>query len=209
MRRMNQLVLAALLLVAGDARAEDEMSRFKTNVELAGWALPTLTLHTALHEHSHALAAKLIGAEHVQIRWMPGKGALGVTGWKKRGRTDGDVVKVAAAPVLTNLVVLGVFGVLDQLGAPSNEHARAPLLAMAGWAWGDLASQLLPFAGNDVEKAYRFLHVASWQRFALRALHLGVVVAGYYVLRRGYDSIADEQPAEPSRKVVAPLTFRF
>ncbi len=185
------------------------MSRFKTNVELAGWALPTLTLHVVLHEHSHALAAKLVGAEHVQIRWMPGKGVLGVTGWKKRGRTDADVVKVAAAPVLTNLVVLGAFGVLDQLGAPSNEHARVPLLAMAGWAWSDLASLLLPFAGNDVEKAYRYLPLAGWQRLGLRALHLGVVVAGYYVLRRGYDRIADEQPPEPSRKFVAPLTFRF
>lgn len=41
-------ILASQMLVVSAARAEEEMSNFKANVEGAGWLLPTLTLHVVL-----------------------------------------------------------------------------------------------------------------------------------------------------------------
>lgn len=121
----RRLVLAVVLLVAGDARAEDEMSAFKANVEAAGWLLPTLTLHTVLHEGSHALAARSIGAQAVQIHWLPGNWALGVTGWMKRGRSEREVAFVAVAPAITNLVVLSAITILS-------ERSASPRTSMPG-----------------------------------------------------------------------------
>lgn len=179
------------------------MDAFKAKVETLGWAFPMLTLHIVIHENAHAFAARAIGADLVQIHYLPGNGALGSTVWRLRHRTDGDFVIPSVAPQLVNLVTLSAYAVLYELGVPSNEHVRLPLTVYAFCAWSDLATQLLPLRRNDMTKVYRFL--GAGKALPLRVLHAGVAVLGYYYLTRGYDSIIDE----PMAAAVPRIGFAF
>jgi hypothetical protein len=134
---------------------------------------------------------------------LPGHGALGVTAWVKRDKTDADIVLVSVAPQLVNLVTLTACFTLSELGVPSNEHARLPLTVFAAFAWSDLAAQLLPLPQNDMTSVYRIL--GPRKALPLRLLHAGVAVLGYYYLTRGYDSIVDE----PMAAAVPGIGFAF
>jgi hypothetical protein len=224
------------------ARAEDELSTFKANVEGAGWLFPTFTLQTVLHEGSHALAARLIGAEDVQITWLiiDGWTTGAKTRWSKQSNLKLRIKKsdaesyaafkrraalereawlrhvareeafVSLAPQITNLATLTTYTLLQELGVPSNEQLRLPLLVMAFWAWADLAAQLLPIDRQDVEKTYGRLRLTSWQRIPFRVVHLGLVVLGGYYLSRGYNSIFDDRNSGAATpKMVVPLSISF
>ncbi len=210
-------LLSTTIFPLSAAHAEDELSNFKARVEGAGWLFPTLTLHVVLHEGSHALGAKMMGADYVQITWLPKPGrkerccALGTTGWVKRGgTTEGERAFVGFAPVITNVATVAAYALLFEFGVPSNEHVRLPLTEVAAWAWADFALELVPYASTHVENVYKYYGLNSWQRIPFRMVHLGLVVLGYHYLRRGQNSIFDHpDDGAVTRETMIPFAMKF
>jgi hypothetical protein len=192
--------LIALLATAAPARADEPST---TNLVLAGsaMALPTYALGVAWHEGSHALWAKLCGAEILELRLYPsmykGHFYFGLTKWRGE-MTRGERAWTLLAPKLTNLVLLGTYTTLLFTDAlPDNEYGQLALAVVATGAWVDFSKDIVSFnPTNDTIKVHAlFGRTREAQRWPYRLAHLVVSAGAAFILHEGYARVFDRPPA--------------
>ena len=179
---------------------------------LTGFLLapPTYFLGVTLHEGSHALAAKLVGADLVSMSILPGRdqrtGAFhfGLTRVAKlHGR--GNQAFFYVAPKITDSVLLAGFGALVLTdGWPRNRYGQLVLTVVASGLWIDFAKDVLTFSKfNDVTKLGNLYCVnTEWRRLPARLLY-GAVAAGFgYLVYRGIERTFDASAASATSTTV-------
>jgi hypothetical protein len=214
-RGLAAVVLAPALAVGlapGRAHAEDELTGPMAAVGILGWSVPSCLAYMVLHEGSHALAGKAVGAEVASIRLRPGSedGVTFLAATRLEGEmTDAEAAFVTIAPILTDLTLLLAYGLLYELDAlPANEHVRLPLVMLAMWPFSDLTANLIPapIGATEVEELYDHWELGTWGRLPLRLLHAGLIAVSGYYLMRGLDGIGDRDDA-PDAGAMAGFTF--
>lgn len=210
--RARALAIAAVLLALGGtaapARAEP------SDRELFFWGLagapPTYLLGVTLHEGSHALAAKLVGAEVMEVHLFPPgrdpKSGKFRFGWVyARGlRTRGERAFFYLAPKLTDAALLGGFAGLVFTDAwPDNRYGALALTVLATGLWIDFSKDLVLFSRhNDVVKAFRLWCMTGWRQIPARLVYAGAVAGLGFVVARGLQrTFDDDAPAQAPRIV--------
>lgn len=208
----SRLVRAGLVilitLIASHARAEpSDRTVFYTGLALAP---PTYLVGVALHEGSHALAAKLVGASVTEMHlFPPGRDPRGNFrfGWTYvRGlKTKGDRVFFYIAPKLTDVLLLGGFAALVLTDAwPENRYGQVALTAFATGLWVDYAKDLFAFRKtNDVPKVLDLWCMRGWKQLPARLVYAATIVGLGFVVARGYERTFDE--TDPAAARIAPL----
>ncbi|MCW5808913.1 MAG: M50 family metallopeptidase [Deltaproteobacteria bacterium] len=193
------LVLTTLIVVtatsatfAPPARAEPS----DRTLVLAGLAMapPTYLLGVALHEGSHALAAKLAGADVLDIHlFPPGRDPKSKTfrfGWTYvRGlKSKSDRRFFYIAPKITDTLLLGGFAALVFTNAwPSNDYAQLALTVFGTGLWVDYAKDVIAFKKtNDVVRVFDLWCMRGWKQVAPRLLYAATAVGWGLVVARGY-----------------------
>lgn len=184
--------LAIVLMLASAAHAEPS-DRAVVGVGL-GLAIPDYLLGVTLHEGSHALAAKLVGASVDELHLFP-PGRDPHTGTFRFGWTyvhglesRGDKVFFYAAPKLTDLAMLGGFAALVFTGAwPRNRYGEVALTVLATGFWVDFSKDVVLFAKtNDVVKVLDLWCMTGWRQVPARLVYAAVVVGLGVVVAHGY-----------------------
>jgi hypothetical protein len=185
----------ALLLVATPAAAQPS----DRSLLIAGAAMapPTYVLFVGLHEGTHAVWARALGAEDVQLHMLPtmrgGHFYFGFTEWRGE-MPPGKLTAVLTAPKLTDAVLFGAYGIALGAGAlPERSYGTLALTVLATGAWVDFSMDILAFTmANDMMRVYA-LHgrTTEWQRLPCRLVHAVFSAAGAYVLYLGYRRVFD------------------
>ncbi len=173
---------------------------------------PTYFIGVTLHEGSHALAAKLVGADLVSLSILPGRdkrtgafhfGLTRVT--KLHGR--GNQAFFLVAPKITDSVLLAGFGALVLTdGWPRNRYGQLVLTVAATGLWIDFAKDVLTFSKfNDVTKLGNLYCVnTEWRRLPARLIY-GALAAGFgYLVYRGFDRTFDAVGTSTARYAEPP-----
>jgi hypothetical protein len=207
------LVLVTLIALSAHARAEPSD---RTLVLVgSGMAVPTYLLGVALHEGSHALAAKMVGAEVLNIHlFPPGRDPKSKTfrfGWTYvRGlKTKGDREFFYIAPKITDTLLLGGFAALVFTGAwPTNEYAQLALTVFGTGLWVDYSKDLIAFKKtNDVVKVFDLWCMKGWKQLPARLVYAATVVGWGLVVARGYRRLFDDN--FDTTRIVPMLSARF
>ena len=201
MRRAPAAVLLVLTLgFAPDARADDG-DRDSGKLVLAGaaMAVPTYLLGVIWHEGTHALVARSLGAEVLELRLYPsvyrGHFYFGLTRWTS-DLTCPEKAFTWIAPKLTDVLILGTYGLLLATDAlPENDYGEMAFAVVATGAWVDLAKDVFTVnPGNDLMRVHALYgNTTEWQRLPWRLLQAGVSAAGAYLLVRGYQDIFEDE----------------
>lgn len=211
-RALRALALcAALCGVAASARAEP------TDRDLVwvgvGLALPTYALGVTLHEGSHAVAAKLVGAEVLSMSVLPGRDArtgafhFGLTRVRGLG-SRGNKLFFYLAPKLTNTALLAGYGGLVMTDAwPENRYGQLALTVLATGLWVDFAKDVLSFSPhNDIVKSMQLGGLDSeWSRLPVRLGYATVAVTWAYFVVRGYQRTFDAPAAATAAPRMLPV----
>ena len=211
-------LVVGCLLIAGTARADPS----DRTLVLTGLAMapPTYLLGVSLHEGSHALAAKLVGASvEVLHLFPPGRDPSTNTfrfGWTYvRGlESRGDKVVFYIAPKLTDAALIGGFAALVFTDAwPHNRYGQLALTVLAtGW-WVDFSKDVVLFSTtNDVVKVFDLWCMTGWRQLPARLVYAGAVVGLGLVVARGYErtferSASAAAAAQPPMLPVIATTF--
>jgi hypothetical protein len=199
MRRI--LPILACSLAAPGAAAEPSNERLVyTGLALAP---PTYLAGVALHEGSHALAAKLVGAEVLDVHLFPPgrdpKAKKFRFGWTYvRGlRGKGERIFFYAAPKLANAALLGGFAALVLTDAwPDNRYGQLALAVLATGLWIDFAKDLVLFSKhNDVVKAFHLWCMKGWRQVPARLVYAGAVAGLGLVAGRALQRTFEDAPA--------------
>jgi hypothetical protein len=212
-RGVRRLVLLAIL-VAAPARA-DPSDATLVYVGL-GLAAPTYVLGVSMHEGSHALAAKLVGASVDELHlFPPGIDPHAHTfrfGWTYvRGlESTGDKVFFYIAPKLTDLAMLGGFAALVYTDAwPRNRYGSLALTVLGTGFWVDFSKDVILFSKtNDVVKIFDLWCMTGWRQLPARLIYAGAAVGLGVVVAHGYRRTF-ERDAAPSALVVPMLVTSF
>jgi peptidase M50B-like protein len=207
-------VLLALVLVCGTAHADPSNER----LVLVGLALAPADylIGVSMHEGSHALAAKLVGAEVDELHlFPPGIDPHTKTfrfGWTYvRGlRTRNDRVLFYIAPKITDAVLIGGFAALVFTGAwPTNKYAQLGLTVAGTGLWVDFAKDVVLFSPhNDVTKVFDNWCMTGWRQIPARVVYAALDVGFAYVVYRGFKRTFDE-PTSATPLVVPLLSTAF
>lgn len=203
-------LVAAVALAGGPAPARAEPS----DRELFAWGLamvpPTYLLGVSLHEGSHALAGKLLGAEIVDVHLFPprreprsGKFRFGWV-YARGLRTRGDRIAFYLAPKVTDALLLGGFAALVFTDAwPEDPYGRLALTVVATGLWVDFAKDLVVFSRhNDVVKALHLWCMKGWKQLPARLVYAGAVAGLGLVVARGFQrTFGDDDPAATPRVI--------
>ena len=199
------LILVALCTVA---RAQPDDS----TLVYAGLAMAPVdyVAGTALHEGSHALAAKLVGADVDELHvFPPGTDPHAKVfrfGWTYvHGlHTKADRVTFLIAPKITDALLLGGFAALVFTSAwPANKYGQLALTVVATGLWIDFAKDVVLFAPqNDVSKIFDLWCIKGWRQIPARLIYAAMDVGFGYVVTRGYERLFDRN--DPP--VIVPLT---
>lgn len=190
--------LVALALVAGTAHAQPDNS---TLVYVGiGMAPVDYLAGTALHEGSHALAAKLAGAEVDELHVFP----PGIDphanvfrfGWTYvHGlHSTADRVTFLIAPKLVDVALLGGFAALVFTSAwPDNKYGQLTLTVIGTGLWIDFAKDVVLLRPqNDVSQIFRLWGIEGWQRqLPARLLYAAIDLGLGYIVFRGYERLFD------------------
>jgi hypothetical protein len=206
------VVTIAVALCATPAAAEPS----DTDLVLAGLAMtpPTYFLGVVSHEGSHAIAAKLVGAEVVSISFLPGRdpatGAFHFGLTRVRGlRGRGEKVFFFLAPKIVDAALLGGFGALVLTDAwPENRYGQLALTVLATGFWVDFSKDVLAFRkANDVVKVFDLWCLNTPGRQVAARLVYASAIAGFgYLVYRGYDRTFGFSEDDPSaRTMMLPL----
>jgi hypothetical protein len=164
-------------------------------------APPTYLAGVTLHEGSHAVAAKLMGADVTEIRLFP-PGVDPKTdkfrfGWvyAQGLRTKGEKIFFYLAPKITDSLLLGGFAALILTNTwPENRYAQLALTVGATGLWVDFSKDVVLFSKhNDVVKAFRMWCMTGIKQLPARLVYGALVVASGYTVARGYQKTFDEQ----------------
>jgi hypothetical protein len=191
--------LIVLLLLTRVAAAEPD----NQDLVLVGLAMapPTYLVGVTLHEGSHALAAKLVGAEVTEVRLFPPgrdpkvhKFRFGWT-YVQGLRTRSEKIFFYLAPKITDSVLLGGFAALILTNTwPDNRYAQLALTVGATGLWVDFSKDVVLFSQhNDVVKAFRLWCMTGIKQLPARLVYGALVVASGYTVARGYQKTFGEQ----------------
>ena len=207
------VVLASL---AGGARAEPSD---RTLIYLGlGLTPPMYLLGVGIHEGSHAIGAKLVGASVDSIHLFPpgrdprsGRFRFGWT-YVHGLQTKGDRILFYLAPKITDALLLGGFAGLVLTDAwPSNRYGQLALTVLATGLWVDFAKDVVLFhGGNDVVRAFNLWCMTGWKQLPARLVYAAANVGfGYLVYRSFVRTFEDPAPATAVPLVLPLLTTAF
>lgn len=173
----------------------------------AAMAVPTYFAGVAIHEGSHALVAKLSGAEILKFKVLPSRepttGAFYFGYVSYRGKLSrGQKISFFTAPKFVDLTLLGTYAALVFTNTiPENRYGRMAMAVFATGAWVDFSKDLFTTSPNsDLIKTYNLLYLnTEWKRLPLRALQAGLSAAAAYVLFRGFDGVFERNDRERAR----------
>ncbi|HEY4056560.1 MAG TPA: hypothetical protein VGM39_08115 [Kofleriaceae bacterium] len=209
--RAALVVLAAL---ATTAHAEPSDKRlFWTGVALAP---PTYMIGVTLHEGSHALMGKILGAEITEMHLFPPGVDPHVDkfrfGWVyARGlTTTADRQWFLIAPKITDTALLGGFAALAFTDAwPTNRYGRLALTVFATGLWIDFSKDVLAFSKqNDVVKVFHNWCFTGWRQIPARAVYTVAIVGLGYVVWHGYTRTfhtLEDDPGTTARTISLPV----
>ena len=176
-----------------------------------GMAVPTYFIGVAAHEGSHALAAKLAGAEVTELHLLPGvrHGHFYFGYVRTSGVTsDGTRAFFLIVPKLVDVAVLGSYSALVLTDhTPDNHYARLAVAVLATGFWVDFSKDLPAFwSHSDVVKLYNLAGATTeLRRLPLRLVHLGMSAAAGAVLWIGYRDVFDEDSEPADSAFLLPL----
>jgi len=212
------LAIALVALTAaslpGSARANEPSDRALFGAGLA-MALPTYAIGVSVHEGSHALAAKMVGATVTDVNLLPhvyrGKfyfGRVMVVGLRTRAQRTFFLM----APKLTDSILLGGYSLALGLDAlPDNRYGLLALTVLATGFWVDFTRDVFAFWDhNDTVKVYNSYGLDNeWKRLPARLVHAGISVAAAFVIAEGYRRVfeGNEASAATPAALAAPSTF--
>jgi len=193
-----KLALVLVLLAAPAPAAAEPSDR---DVFLVGLALapPTYLVGVTLHEGSHALGAKLVGATVDELHVFPpgrdpkvDKFRFGWT-YVHGLRSKNAKALFYAAPKITDALLLGGFAGLVFTDAwPRNRYGQVALTVFATGLWVDFAKDLILFSNtNDVPKILNLWCMTGWRQVPARLVYAGAVVGLGLVVARGYQRTFD------------------
>ena len=211
---MRVVVIALVLAVAIPARAEPS----DRAVVITGLALAPADylLGVTIHEGSHALMAKLVGAEVTKVHLFP-PGIDPVVhkfrfGWTYvRGRmTKPERILFYIAPKITDGLLLGGFAALVFTDAwPSNRYAEVALTVFGTGLWVDFAKDVVLFnKHNDVSKVFHQWCMYGWKQLPARLVYGGLAVGAGLIVAHAYVRTFDD-PAVAAARIVPVLGTRF
>jgi Peptidase M50B-like len=219
MKQRATLGIAVILsLLATAHRAAAEPSDRRLVWVGIGLALPTYAIGVTLHEGSHALAARMMGAEVLSINLLPGRdpatgafhfGLTRVRGLESRGAKAFFLL----APKVTDSVLLAGFAALVFSDAwPSHRYGELALTVLATGTWVDFSKDVLSFSPfNDVVKVMKLAGLHSeWQRLPVRLGYATVAVVAAAAVARGYRRTFEAPGPTPAPALMLPvLTWRY
>jgi hypothetical protein len=191
------IVLVIALLGTPSARAEPS----NRTLVYTGLALAPADylLGVAIHEGSHALMAKLVGADVTELHvFPPGRDPRGNWrfGWTyvKGLKTKNDRLAFFLAPKISDLVLLGGFAALVFTDAwPQNRYGQVALTVFGTGLWVDFSKDLFAFKRtNDVVKVFDLWCMRGWRQIPARLVYAGLIVGTGLVVARGYQRTFDE-----------------
>ncbi len=204
---MRALVVLALL--AGTAHADPSNERLVL-VGL-GMAPVDYLAGVSLHEGSHALAAKIVGADVDELHLFP----PGIDPRTKTFRfgwtyvhglhTRGDRVAFYIAPKITDAALLGGYAALVFTSAwPHNKYGQLALVVAGTGLWIDFAKDVVLFSPhNDVSKVFDNWCMTGWRHVTARVVYAALDLGLAYVVFRGYQRLFETPPA--ATPLVLPL----
>ena len=197
------IAIVALLAAPGSLAADTSPSRARLVGAGAAMAPPAYVLSLTLHESSHALLARALGAEIKRFQLFPGFHPR--TGKFYFGYVEVQGLRSAAhkrafyaVPKLLDALLLGGYAALvasDSL--PRNRYGELAIAVAASGIWVDFSRDIIAFwEHNDTLRLYTLLGLESeWQRLPARALHAGLAALASVALVRGYARIFDRGEA--------------
>jgi len=198
------VISIALSLAGRVARAEpSDRALVYTGLALAP---PTYLLGVTLHEGSHALAAKLVGANVVTLHlFPPGRDPKGFFrfGWtyvtNLRGKTDKILFYIA--PKITDALLLGGFAALVFTDAwPSNRYAQLALTVWGTGLWVDFSKDVVVFKkSDDVVRIFDLWCIHGWRQVPARLVYAALVTGFGLIVARGYRRTFDDDPSTAAR----------
>jgi hypothetical protein len=209
--RAPAIAIAVFIATTEPARAEPD----DTDLVIAGLLMtpPTYVLGVVSHEGTHALAAKLVGAEVVSISFLPGRdpqtGAFHFGLTRVRGlQGKGEKIFFYVSPKIVDLVMLGGFSTLLLTDTwPENRYGQLALTVVATGFWVDFSKDVFARRkANDVVKIFDLLCMdTELERLPVRLAYLGVIAASGYALYRGYDRTFTDPTDPVPRAAIIPL----
>lgn len=208
--------LAALAIMFGASTAGAEPSD-KTLV-YTGLALipPTYLAGVAIHEGSHAVAAKLFGAQVIDVHLFPPgrdpKAKKFRFGWTYVRGLAGKSERIGfyAAPKIANVALLGGFAALVFTDAwPENRYGQLALTVFATGLWVDFSKDVVVFSKhNDVVKVFDLWCLTGWKQVIPRVVYAGAALGLGALVAHGYTRTFSD-PAQGQARIVPVLTGRF
>ncbi len=177
-------------------------------------APPTYLVGVSLHESSHALMAKIVGADVLTLHvFPPGHDPHGYFrfGWTYVNKLNGRGSKIAfyLAPKITDALLLGGFAALVFTDAwPNNRYGQLALTVFGTGLWVDFSKDVVVFKkSDDVVRAFDLWCMKGWKQLPARLLYAGLVVGFGAIVARGYQrTFADAE--DPATMHVLPVFAR-
>ncbi len=205
--------LLALVALAGSAAAQPDAS----TLVYAGIGMAPIdyVAGTALHEGSHALAAKLVGADVDELHVFPPgidpHAKVFRFGWTYvHGlRSKADRIAFLIAPKITDTLLLGGFAALVFTSAwPGNKYGQLAYTVAATGLWIDFAKDVaLLRPSNDVSQIFRLWCITGWRQVPARLVYAAIDLGLGYVVFHGYERLFDTRDPRPMVVPLTTLTF--
>ena len=199
---MKALVVVCALAATVHAEPTDR-TVFYTGLALAP---PDYLLGVTLHEGSHALMGKLVGANIVKFHvFPPGRDPKGFIrfGWTYVTNLKGNTNKMLfyIAPKITDALLLGGFAALVFTGAwPDNRYGQVALTVFATGLWVDFSKDLVVFKkSDDVVKVFDLWCIRGWRHIPARLAYAGLVVGFGAIVAKGFKRTFDDDTSTAAR----------
>jgi len=209
-------VIVLALLACRPALAEPS----DTRLVLTGLAMapPTYLIGVTVHESSHALMAKIVGADVDELHVFPPgidpKAHVFRFGWTYvHGLSSkSDRIWFYAAPKITDSLLLGGFAamVFTDAAWPGNKYGQLALTVLATGFWVDFAKDVVLFSKqNDVVKVFDEWCMTGWNQLPARLVYATAVVGFGLVVARGYERTFDHGSSSTTPHVVPVFVTAF
>ena len=211
--RVGLAILAILFATLRAAASPSDETLVYTGLALAP---PTYLVGVALHEGSHALAAKLVGAQVLDVHLFPpgrdpkaGKFRFGWT-YVRGLANQRERLWFYAAPKVTDVALLGGFAALVLTDAwPQNRYGQLALTVFATGLWVDFSKDVLSFSKhNDVVKVMNLWCMTGWKQIAPRLVYAGAAMGLGAIVAHGYRRTFADDDATAAR-IFPVLARRF